>query len=299
MKQEIKQLIQATRPWSFPMTWISAGIATVLAIESGPVLVGSVIILFAGLTAMHAATNVLNDIFDFRHGVDTEEAPTAKYRLHPLISGTLSVKALTVFASALYAAAIGFGVYFVAVRGWPVLLILLTGIAASVFYTGDPVSYKHRALGELSVFIMWGPLMVAGGAYVLSGATSAVGRFALVSIPHGVWVALVLFANNLKDIDFDGNVRIKTLGTMLGRRKGMRFFAAGIAAVYCLTIGEIVAGVLPVWAALTALSALPAIFLFREIVSEEQVPADADPKTAKTGTIYGVLLISSLVISLV
>src|SRR5436190_2084154 len=60
-------------------------------------------------------------------------------------------------------------VYLVAVRGWPVLLFAGLGFFISVFYVAPPVRLKHIGLGELGVFIVWGPLMIGGSYYCAAG----------------------------------------------------------------------------------------------------------------------------------
>ena len=86
------------------------------------------------------------------------------------------------------------GIYLAATRGWELLWIGLIGAFGSLTYTAPPLKYKYSALGEISVFLMWGPLMVAGAYFVQRQAFSLNAFW--ISLPFGVLVGLVLLANN-------------------------------------------------------------------------------------------------------
>ena len=204
--------------WSFAMTAISICVGSILAAIDGTFMWGYFFITLAGMVVLHAATNLHNDYYDVKHGVDTIEASTAQYRPHPLVEGKLSSKQVGVAVVILYAVATGIGIFLVMTRGWELLIICLMGIFASVMYTAPPLKYKYFALGEFSVFLMWGPLMVLGAYYVQCQAFSI--NAVLISIPFGILVALVLLANNIRDIDHDQSKGISTIATVLESRKG-------------------------------------------------------------------------------
>ena len=282
------------RPWSFTMTVISAAIGTVLAAGHPNFELLLLLPLVIGLLLAHGATNVLNDYYDTKHGVDTVDSPTAQYRRHPLISGDISPKALQWYAIALYLAAISIAVALVFYRGLPILLFMFLGLLVSVFYTADPVSYKHLAMGELAAFAMWGPAMTGGSFFVMAGGWEGIIPALLISIPQGLWVALVLFANNLKDISFDSTVGISTLGTKFGKKKSGKIFIFSLFSIYLVVIVEIVLNALPLWSLLTLLSLPLSLRLITQLLQEEEVPADADPRSAQIGMVFGLLLIISL-----
>jgi len=278
------------------MTVISAALGTVLAtVHPGFELV-LIFPLIVGLVLTHGATNVLNDYYDTKHGVDTADSPTAQYRRHPLLSGDISPLSLKRYALVLYIAAVSIAVGLAFYRGFPVLLFVLLGLLVSIFYTADPISYKHLAMGEAAVFAMWGPAMTAGSFFVMAGEWDGVVQAVLVSIPQGLWVALVLFANNLKDISFDGTVGITTLGTRFGKNRSEKVFIFFIISIYLVVFLEILFSALPPWSLLTLLSLPLSLRLIKQLLQEEEVPADADPRTARIGTIFGLLLVTSLIL---
>jgi 1,4-dihydroxy-2-naphthoate octaprenyltransferase len=278
------------------MTAISVTLGNIVGVSATPFHWGRYGLLLVGMILVHAATNVLNDYFDFRHGVDVKGAPTTLYRLHPLVEGDFTPGYILGLGLSCYAVAALSGLYFVVSAGWVVVGFAVLGGCTSLFYTADPVAYKYRGMGEVAVFLMWGPLMMEACHYLQTGTWNGSGLVLLVSIPQGLWVALVLLANNLKDIEFDGKSHISTIGTKLGRANTIGLYIGLVSVIYGVTLLEIVLGIIPLWSCLTILS-LPLIYaLIRRFRREGDIPPDADPQTAKTGMLYGILLIVSFLL---
>jgi 1,4-dihydroxy-2-naphthoate octaprenyltransferase len=173
-----------------------------------------------------------------------------------------------------------------------VLCIGLIGVLAGIGYTAPPMKYKYFALGEVSVFLMWGPLMVEGAYYVQRHILSV--NALLISIPFGILVALVIFANNIRDIEHDSREHIKTVAIWLGPKAGIHVYLAIMLLAYISTLIITLSGVLTPWGLLVFLSLPLAIKLLRQM--ETSIPADADAQTAKLDTAFGVLLVAALVI---
>jgi len=292
----VKAWLLATRPWSFSMTAISVTVASLLALE----LLDSFdlalyLLALLSMIAVHGGTNLLNDYFDVRHGVDRPESPTAQYRPHPLLLGAFSGRQILASALALYAVATLIGLYFTWLRGWPIVALALIGGLASLFYTADPIKFKHYALGELAVFLMWGPLMVGGVYFVQTGSWQEIDVVLLISIPIGLFVAAVLLANNLKDIDYDAQVAVRTLGNLFGLRWSRRLFEALVLIIYASIVVLAFARLLPLWTLIVLLS-LPKVWTLFRNFSGEKIPADADPQTAQLALIFGLLLIGGLIL---
>lgn len=282
----------ASRPWSFTMSAISVTVGAALAAGAAPFSWGLYLLVLIGIVAFHAATNLINDYFDYRSGVDSPEAPTARYRPHPLVEGLLTDRQVLWESLLFYTLTAGIGLYLAATRGLMVLLLGLIGMAASLFYTAPPLKYKYCALGELSVFAMWGPLMVEGAYFVQGGHLSW--RAFWVSLPIGVLVALVLLANNLRDTSYDRHQALRTLPILLGQRASLWLYASLILLAYSSVILMIPAGWLSPWALLVLLSLPPAYRLLRMMA--RAVPADADARTAQLNTAFGLLLVVALLL---
>lgn len=285
----------ASRPWSFVMTAISLGVGGAVAAIDGPFSWGLFGLALVGMVFMHAATNLINDYYDVRSGVDSLEAATAQYRPHPLGEGKLSSENVRRVAYILFLAGAVIGIWLAATRGWPIFLFGIIGLFASLAYSAPPVSYKYVGLGEFSVFLMWGPLMVEGSYFVQRRGFSLDALW--ISIPFGVIVALVLLANNLRDISHDTSRNIRTIAILLGKRKGFYLYAALVALAYTCILLMVIFGVLSLWS-LIVLASLPlAVKIFRVMIRE--IPDDADARTAQLDTAFGVLLLISLIVEAV
>ena len=115
-----------------------------------------------------------------------------------------------------------------------------------------------------------------------------------ISLPFGVLVALVLLANNIRDIAHDRDKGILTLAIVLGRHGGILLYATLVVIAYLGIIFMAIFGPLYLWS-LIVLASLPlAVSLLRQM--KECVPADADARTAQLDTAFGVLLVISLVL---
>lgn len=283
----------ASRPWSFSMTAISVSVGGALAAIYGDFSWFLYLVTLAGTILLHAATNLINDYYDVKSGVDTQEVATAQYRPHPLVEGKLEARHVRTAAYILYGLSTLIGIYLAATRGWELMWIGLIGAFASLTYTAPPFKYKYSALGEISVFLMWGPLMVAG-AFFVQRQEFNINAF-WISLPFGVLVALVLLANNIRDIAHDRDKGVLTLAMVLGQHKGILLYGTLVVIAYLGIILMSIVGPLYPWS-LIVLASLPlAIRLLKQM--KEHVPADADARTAQLDTAFGVLLVVSLVLA--
>lgn len=291
----LKAWFMATRPWSFVMTVISATLGLILALHAGSYDPFLFLLVLAGLIAFHAATNMLNDLYDVKHAVDRPEAPTAKYRRHPLLTGEFRTLEFAGGITFLYVCMLAIAAYLTFIRGWLVAAFAAAGFFFSFFYTADPIKFKHRPVGELAVFLTWGPLMVAGTYYVLTGMLSL--GAALASTPIGILVALVLLANNIRDREYDARTGVRTLAVVLGHRRALMLYKFLIALAYLSLAGLVVAGILSPM----SLLALFTLSQARRLVKlfGERVPDAADPLTAQLALHFGLFMLGGELIGLI
>ena len=272
------------------MSLISVSVGTLLAAEEGSVSWVWFAVTAVGITLFHAAANLINDYFDTLYDIDQQDSPTAKYRPQPIISGMLTPRQTIVEASVFLALTIAIGMTAAVIRSWHILWIGLIGLFTSIYYTAGPIKFKYRALGEFAVFMMWGPLMIEGAYAVQRQALSMKALY--ISVPFGVLVALVLFANNMRDIAYDSRHNIKTVGTILGSRNSFILFAGMIALAYAYVLGMILIGIMSLWGLLIFLSIPKAVSLLRTF--KEKVPDMADALTAQFDTVFGILLMVAI-----
>ena len=281
----------ASRPWSFSMSAISVSVGAAQAATDGSFSWLLYLVTLFGIVILHAATNLINDYYDILSGVDYRETSTAQYRPHPLLEGKLRPEQVKKGAWILYGVTALIGVYLTALRGWPILWLGLIGLIASLTYTGPPFKYKYKALGEFSVFLMWGPLMVEGAYYVQRQVFSREAFW--ISLPFGILVALVLLINNTRDIRHDREKDIVTLPFLIRQSNGLRLYIVLVMLSFLSVIWMSVFGPLDYWSLMVLLSLPIAIRLFKQMLRE--IPLDADAQTAKLDTVFGVLLVLSFI----
>ena len=107
-------------------------------------------------------------------------------------------------------------------------------------------------------------------------------------------MALVVLANNIRDIAYDSRQHVKTVGILLGRVRSIHLYIGLIATAYVYVLGLVLAGILSPWALLVLLSVPKAVSLASGFV--RKVPDAADANTAQLNTIFGLLLIAALIV---
>jgi 1,4-dihydroxy-2-naphthoate octaprenyltransferase len=290
--KDIKIYFIATRPWSYSMTFISILLGSLVAFKTGSFsLIAFIITIFGGIL-IHGATNVLNDYFDTKYKVDTEIAPTTRYRPHPIIGGYLSKSEVLVESLIMYFLAFICGLILIVYFSSKIIYICIIGLLISIFYTGKPISLKYRALGELAVFVIWGPLMVSG-AYIVQRDMFSLDAL-LISIPQGLLVALVLFANNARDTKYDESRKIKTIGMLQSGERNIKIFILFLGFTYIYTLFMILFNIVSPVGIIVFLSIPVAITLLKKF--KNSFTDDADALTAKLVNIYGGLLCITLLL---
>jgi 1,4-dihydroxy-2-naphthoate polyprenyltransferase len=197
--------------------------------------------------ALVIGVNYANDYSDGIRGTDT-------IRVGPMRlvgSGAAAPDAVRGAALASFAVAAVAGLVLVALAGrWWLLVLGAACIAAAWFYTGGRRPYGYAGLGELAVFLFFGPAAVLGTQYVISGQISPTGGFAAIAV--GAMSAAVLVTNNLRDIPTDTAAAKRTLAVRLGGGRTRLLYTGLMAVPFVVTLGFAVTR----WAALAGLTAL-------------------------------------------
>lgn len=289
-----KTLFLATRPWSFTMTFSSVTLGTLVAYLYGSFNILLYLLTLAGMITFHAATNMINDFYDVKHGVDRIGAPTTRYRPHPLAAGAETPHTIRAWSVVFYTLTLLIAACLSWVTSPWVIAIVAIGVVGSLLYTADPVVLKARGLGEATVFLMWGPLIPLGAYLVQTGTLSLLP--VIVALPIGLFVALVLLANNIRDIEYDGSVRMRTIPVMVGKRGGVTVYNSILLVAYLLVPVFIVSGILSPWSLLVFLTSPGALSLGRTM--KGQVPDAADPMTASLALRYSVAYMASFILQI-
>jgi 1,4-dihydroxy-2-naphthoate polyprenyltransferase len=238
----------------FSMTATSGLIGIMLAWREGYFswTLSSLVIL--GLLIAHAANNVLNDLMDYRSGVDTADYYRVQYSPHPIHSGWASP--LKLFLAFLFLTLLDFIIliYFWSVRGFPVAIFAFAGFLISIAYVGGKFTLKFLGLGEAAVFVVWGPLMVGGSFFVLAGSIPTF--IYLASIPYALLVTTVILGKHVDKLSVDQTKGIHTLPVLLGKETALRLVKILIVIFYLTVMLESLWGIIP-GASLLALLSIP------------------------------------------
>ena len=268
----ISRWLISTRAAVLIMTFISAAIAGLLAARAGMVDGGRWILLVIGLIFAHATNNLLNDLTDYTRGVDRDNYFRTQYGPQPLEQGLMTRRELLAYAGITGAIALAAGIALVLQTGWLTLALLAAGAFFVLFYTWP---LKYIGLGELTVLLVWGPLMIAGGYYVITGQWDW--NVVIASLPYGLGPTTVIFGKHIDKLAEDRRKRIFTLPVILGE-KGARVGAMiMMALMYLSVIYLVVTGYFsPVM--LVVLLALPTLFKILPVFrapKPESAPANA------------------------
>jgi 1,4-dihydroxy-2-naphthoate octaprenyltransferase len=268
-----------TRAAVIPMTLWSGLIGLLLAVEASQSNAALVINYWAvalavlGLVLAHAANNLINDYFDMTGGVDTEGYVRALYAPHPVLSGWISRAGLR---NAIVLLTLIDGLIMIvlaAVNAQPALVIgfALAGLFLSVFYVAPPFNLKRHGLGELDVFLTWGPLMIGGTYLVATGTVSA--QVIVFSLPYSLVVTSVLFGKHIDKIVPDTALGIRTVPVILGEHLARRTNQALMILFYPLMLLTVLAGWVGPWVLLVVL-ALPTLWSVLKLYNQ---PKPAEP----------------------
>jgi 1,4-dihydroxy-2-naphthoate octaprenyltransferase len=219
----------------------------------------------------HATNNLVNDYTDYIKGVDQDNYYRAQYGPQPLVHGLLTKRQLLTYAAASGLIAAAAGVWLILLRGGLTWLFMGLGVFFVLFYTWP---LKYIALGEIAVLIVWGPLMIGGGYYVIAGNWDW--NVVIGSLPYALGVTGVIFGKHIDKYTVDKEKGIHTLPVMLGEKNaritvvGM-FIAQYLTVLYLMITGFFTPVMLVVALAISSL--LQILPMFRAPKPEEK-PAD-------------------------
>jgi 1,4-dihydroxy-2-naphthoate octaprenyltransferase len=279
---------QAIRAISLTAAAIPVLLGAAIAARDGFLAPGRTLIALVGAMAIQAGTNLINDYYDYMSGADSSDSLGPSMVIQ---RGLLSPD--QVWRGGIVAFAMGaiLGLWLVYLCGWPILAIGIPSIAAGYFYTARPVALAYIAMGELTVFIFMGPAIVVGSYYV--AALHFTWGALVASIPLGFFVAGILHANNIRDIDSDRIHGKRTLATILGRAGAKGELLAIDLLAYATTIAAIAAGAIP-WTGLAAALSVPRAVDQIRIVMRETEPGKLNLALLRSVQLhmeYGLLMI--------
>ncbi len=242
---------------------------------------------------IQAATNMFNEYYDFVRGLDTDKSVG--------ISGTIvrdgiAPKTVLYIALSFFGIALLLGLYISATTSWWIALIGAISMLVGYLYTGGPYPIAYTPFGELTAGLLMGTVMIGISYFIQTGHVSA--EIILISVPIAILIGTIMLSNNIRDLENDKLSGRKTIAILLGHKNAVKFFALLFILTYLWTAFLILAGILPIWSLLVALSIPKAINVIKGYIGKtmplEMMPAMIN--TGKTNSIYGFLLGISLLL---
>lgn len=273
-----KRWFVATRAAVFVMTLFSAGIGLLLAVPAGQFDVINATLVCLGLVLAHATNNLLNDWTDSKKGVDKDNYFRTQYGPQPLENGLLTERQMMGYIALTGAAALAVGAVLIMRTDLTTLYFMLAGAFFVLFYTWP---LKYLGLGEPAVWLVWGPLMVLGSAYVVSGELTAFQLW--VALVYGIGPMSVLLGKHTDKLEQDRAKGVHTLPVILGESGSRHLTLALWALQYLMLTLGVLSGVLSIWLLLVWLSFPRFIITFkrfrqpRPTKCPEDVPEDVWP----------------------
>ena len=237
----VSKWLIATRSAVTLVTVYSCVISGILAWRDGYFSWVPFLVLTLGLFLAHGTNNLLNDYTDYSRGLDNGNYFRTQYGVHPLAQGFFTKPQQLrwfVVSGALAALA---GVWALLNTSFdPVVIALFAfGAAILLLYT---YPFKYWGIGDLSIFLSWGPILIGGVYYVLALVSgleivmSNVWNAALAGVPYGLGVASINVAKHIDKREDDKARGVGTFPVRAGEAVARRADQAALVAIYAVIL---------------------------------------------------------------
>lgn len=195
----------------------------------------------AAMVFLHAGANFANEYFDSRSGVDAANPNRSRMNGGSglIAAGVVPESYFRNFMLAFFAIGALLGIHLSVVTSeWLIPAFGVIGIIIGYGYAAPPLRLGYKALGEIIIGLNFGVLPVIGAYYVQTGEFSA--HVLLASLPVAFAIILVLWVNEIPDIETDLAGGKRTLVNLMGRRAASR---GGVLVLSLLLFGSLFAAV--------------------------------------------------------
>ncbi|HEX6150238.1 1,4-dihydroxy-2-naphthoate polyprenyltransferase [Nocardioides sp.] len=266
--------IAGARPRTLPAAVSPVLAGTALAAYDGALVWWKALLALVVSLALQVGVNFANDYSDGVRGTDDERVGPMRL----VGSGRASPGSVKAAAFAAFGVAAAAGLVLAATTAWWLVAIGAVCVVAAWFYTGGSRPYGYRGLGEVMVFVFFGPVAVVGTYGVQAEQVTAAPVWAGVAI--GAITTAILVVNNLRDIPTDTEAGKRTLAVLLGepRTRGLYVLLLGVAVVAAVAVAAATT-----WGALLTMGfLLPAVPAVRAVAGGARGP-QLVPALGQTG----------------
>ncbi|CAE7662377.1 ubiad1, partial [Symbiodinium pilosum] len=283
----LEGLITALRPWSFagiigPYLVLLAVLRCLLHVELPGYTI--VFVLLVSLLAVQATANLVNSYKDFEKGIDTVESAGDRTLVDGLVSPTM-LKALAAIALLWWLIFFFWSVlatnFSLTVLSWATVGTLL-----AFGYTAGPAPLKYIGLGDLTVFICFGPGVITYCSVVLVG--TVMWQALLLTAPASLYVVGILHANNYRDIEVDSMGGARTVAILLGPKASLVYYNVLVLGAHILAL--VFGWICGCYGVAGTIFVLPQSLWLCVRIRRPHLLRDQDEETAKSMMMFSVAL---------
>lgn len=222
--------IRALRPKTLPASIVPVVLGISAAYHDNAKLnvITTILTLLCGL-GIQILTNFVNEIYDFKKGVDTDER---KGPVRAVAKGIISIRQMTIASFAVGIVTLLLGLYLVYVSGYVILLVGIISLFLAYGYTAGPFPLSYLGIGDIFVLIFFGIVAVNGTYYIQTHAFSD--EVFWMSLPIGFFAMNILGVNNIRDVKTDKRAKKITLPVRIGVKNAI-FLYVGLTALAYFT----------------------------------------------------------------
>ncbi len=298
----VSKWIQAIRPFAYPTTFVSCLIGAFYAVYFYKTWFSFYDWFIWFLTTLvaflfHTGANVVSEYFDFKKGVDRiDTLGSSGILVNNIMTPKQILKGGIIFL--IIGAILGIIVFFLRNGNVNFLILGLIGFLGAFFYTGWPVNYKYLGLGDLGVFIVFGPVLASATFLAISDKFHV--NIIYSGIIIGMLVVSILHANNFRDIKQDSRANIKTFAMLLGEKGSKIYYSFLVLGVYVLSALFIFLKIIPLWSFIIVLAVPMTLNNVKKInsgsIENPQPIAMMDMFSAKNLMNFGLLYVIGIII---
>jgi 1,4-dihydroxy-2-naphthoate polyprenyltransferase len=222
--------------------------------DQGQIRISFFLVALVGAVSIHAASNIINDYFDYKNGCDADNLVRGPLNggSRVIVDGLLTPREMRNGAAVTYGIGIACGLYLalsLGRQGWVLMFFGLAGLFISYGYTAPWPFLAGRGLGEVGLGLAIGIIPVMATYFVLTKGASWTAF--LGGLPVSGLMAACLWINEFPDAESDLAMKKRNAVIRLGRPRARYVFHALLAVIYLSPVVGIAAGVLPPWVLLS------------------------------------------------
>ncbi len=296
----LRTCVIAARLFAIPASIVPVLLGVALSYHLGhPVRWPALALTLVGMMAFHTASNLINDCYDHRRGIDRQVYPSSGAVVRGLLTEQQALRAG--WGCVAFGALCGF--VLVGLAGPVVLLLGVLGVALIATYTTERFCLKYTGLGDLAIFCAFGVLPVFGTYWVQTQSFSC--QPIAWSVPLVLVTVAILHANNWRDMETDRSKGCRTLAGLLGESGSRHYYRLLVLLPFALTVSFVLLRTLAGFQMVAPFSTLAVLLVLPAAIKLTAVDRIATPEafmaldgaTAQLQLKFGLLLAVSLAVA--